>query len=422
MKKSYLTLAAMAMIMASCSNEVLIDNEDGQTDVAIGFSTFSDKATKADPQKEDLEKYHPTMSIYGTKQSVNDQSVSRVFDAVVATYSSDAKASPNEWTYSPLRYWDNQASYAFAAVAPSNKIIDFKLATDETMVADLITDGTDFVGTTTLLGTNLQAVATASEKKVGFYGPDYSVDAKKTDDTDIMTSNVVKRAVKNHDLVDFTFKHILAKLNVTVAKSSVLNNAVVRVESIEISGLDDKGTYAESKYNKATTYKQATEFNASTTYYTDQIGTKAADGEVTTENYSTYYVVDKPVTSGWTSTVADASYKLKYAQASKASTDNVLADTDDDDKVVPSYFIESLVMPQSVNAEVLTMIYTITTGEGDDAYTEKFKYVMNLKDAFTNFMDRNNYTIKFTIDPDVIEFDASAYEWIDSNIKEITIE
>ncbi len=47
---------------------------------------------------------------------------------------------------------------------------------------------------------------------------------------------------------------------------------------------------------------------------------------------------------------------------------------------------------------------------------------MNLKDAFTNFMDRNNYTIKFTIDPDVIEFDASAYEWIDNNIKEITIE
>ncbi len=356
MKKSYLTLAAMAMIMASCSNEVLVDDSEksGATDVAIGFSTFSDKATKADPQKEDLEKYHPTMSIYGTKQSVNDQSVSRVFDAVVATYSSDAKASPNEWTYSPLRYWDNQASYAFAAVAPSNKIIDFKLATDETMVADLITDGTDFVGTTTLKGTNLQSVATSSEKKVGFYGPDYSVDAKKTDDTDMMTSNVVKRAVKNHDLVDFTFKHILAKLNVTVAKSSVLNNAVVRVESIEISGLDDKGTYAESKYNKAATYKQATEFNASTTYYIDQIGTKAADGEVT-ENYSTYYVVDKPVTSGWTSTVADDSYKLKYAQASDKSTDNVLKPTDesDNDKVVPSYFIESLVMPQSVNAEVL---------------------------------------------------------------------
>lgn len=103
MKKSYLTLAAMAMIMASCSNEVLIDNEDGQTDVAIGFSTFSDKATKGDVDvNTNLEYYHGTFAVYGTKKSTVDNTISNVFDATKITYQNGA-TTPNDWTYSPYR-------------------------------------------------------------------------------------------------------------------------------------------------------------------------------------------------------------------------------------------------------------------------------------------------------------------------------
>lgn len=379
MKKSYLTLGALAMIMASCSNEVLVDNESGQTDVAIGFSTFSDKATKA-LQEENLEKYHQTMSIYGTKKSVNDQSVSRVFDAVVATYSSAANAIPNEWTYSPLRYWDNQASYAFAAVAPSNAIINFNLANDETMVAALTTDGTDFVGSYTLKGQNLQSTATTAEKKVGFWGPS-AVNNTSTDDTDILTSDVITRAAKNHDMVDFTFKHILAKLNVSIGKSKVLDDAVVTIESVTITGLNPTGTYAESKY--------------------------AA-----------------PSTSGWSEVKgASDSYKLAYSGSQILISGSTSGEPATWTAGAPYYFIESLVMPQSVAATCkITIEYSIKTGTGTDTYTEKYKYVVDLDDAFASFMDRCNYLIKFTIDPDVITFDAKAYVWDDKVTKEIDIE
>lgn len=424
MKKSYLTLAAMAMIMASCSNEVLIDNEDGQTDVAIGFSTFSDLTTKADPSKTDLEYYHGTFAVYGTKKSTVDNAISKVFDATTITYKAGA-TTPNDWTYSPYRYWDKQANYNFIAVAPSSDIVEYSIATGKE-VGDAANDFVTVEGGYTLKGQNLQATATAAEIVKGFTG------IAPSTDTDIMVSVKNAQVGASHDaVVNLLFHHILAKLNVTVAKAEVLDKAEVKVDSIVISGLDNKGIYSEKAYVAPSTFVKATgNYVPGTVYYDDEKGKTLTNVTGFNENtdVSSYYVAKAKV-SGWYSLsseqVDSKDYALMYKAAEDAK-DNTLSNTTDSDprKVVPTYFIESLVMPQSLAAEKLTLKYSITTKDDQNkTYTENFTYQMDLKKAFNDgFFDRCNYTLNFTIQPDVIKFDATAVVWDDQEAVNITIE
>ena len=160
------------------------------------------------------------------------------------------------------------------------------------------------------------------------------------------------------------FRHILSKLNVTFAKSSTLDNATVKINTVTISGLDDSGDYEESDYDATAT----------------------------------------PKVSGWTSSSVDATYALNYnaagGQVLNASTANK-----------PYFFIESLVMPQEIadNQVTLTAKYTITSG----SYSENYTYKLDLYDvaALQKFYDGYNYTLNFTIDPDVIKFDATVSTW-----------
>ena len=68
MKKSYLMLVASAAIFAACSEtEKIQENLKDSEPVAIGFTSYAEKATKADPTANDLEYYHSTFAVYGTK-------------------------------------------------------------------------------------------------------------------------------------------------------------------------------------------------------------------------------------------------------------------------------------------------------------------------------------------------------------------
>lgn len=363
MKKSYLTLAAMAMIMASCSNEVLIDNEDGQTDVAIGFSTFSDKATKGDvDESTNLEFYHNTMSIYGTKVSKVDSEVSYVFggDAsdnagamtgTTATYQATPDQLLEDWKYAPARYWDKQADYDFIAFAPATAPLQLKYAAAKNLTTAAAND-IETSAAYSLTGQNLQnAAPQTSEILKGFTGG-------TGEDIDLMVAEPVKEdGAGHHSYVTFTFKHILAKLNVTFAKSSKLTNATVTVSSVKIEGLKNKGTYSNNAYDGAT------------------------------------------YASGWKNVVVDGTYAPEYNGAeTEIST-------------TAKYFVESLMMPQVIadNQATVTVVYYIQTGD----HKEKFTYQLDLQDAFTSFFDRYSYNLKFTIDPDVILFDAGVATWAD---------
>jgi hypothetical protein len=371
----WLSVAAVAAMFAACSNdEVLRDEALIPTDApkAIGFSSYSEKITRGDASvNTNLEYYHNTFAVYGTKQSVNDATdIQYVFggkataagtqDGVTCTYQATT-ADPvlGDWKYTDPRYWDKQATYDFIAYAPvsANNPIRYNYSATNAQVADA---GNEFktTSTYTLAGTNLQATATEAEKVKGF-----TVEA--AGDLDLMISASNAQNGDGHtEYVNLVFRHILSKLNVTFAKSSTLDNATVKINTVTISGLDDSGDYEESDYDATAT----------------------------------------PKVSGWTSSSVDATYALNYnaagGQVLNASTANK-----------PYFFIESLVMPQEIadNQVTLTAKYTITSG----SYSENYTYKLDLYDvaALQKFYDGYNYTLNFTIDPDVIKFDATVSTW-----------
>lgn len=387
MRKSNLVLiAAAASMLASCSNDLLLDNNQ-DVQAPIGFASYSKNMTKADPTSSDLEFYHNTFVVYASKKSTIDATeIRQVFDGgatSLVTFSAGAEL-PNEWTYSPYRYWDKQATYKFIAVAPNASIIKYTWNAAASPLTELTGDfeTVDATGYT-LYGQNLQKVSTQSEIKKGFTTSDQTT--KK--DVDLMTSDI---NTSHQTLVNLDFKHILAKLNVTVAKSSVLNDADVYVRSVEITKLNDNGKYAESNYDATA----------------------------------------EPKESGWnTISPKNADYKLSYAFSDDTGATEgqgkELADYTT--KTVPNYFIESLVMPQTVpatadDAATLILKYRIVTGSGDAAHTEDYTYKFNLSTAFASFYDRCNYTLNFTIDPSVITFDASVAEWGNGGTSNQTID
>lgn len=378
MKKSYLMLAATATILASCAqtDKINADLKDTTEPKVIGFSSYSEKATKADDGNSanilNLEYFHNTFAVYGTKEHTQTHDKEYVFGESAATtagvkagtactYTGDANASfyGSNWSYTDLRYWDRQAEYDFIAYAPAldSNPLRYKYNAVGAEVGDA---GNDFVATDYVLtGKNLQAKATAAAKNKGFN--------VNNQDLDLMTSAAQSQLGTVHTAVQLTFKHILSKINVIIGKSETLDNENVLIDEVTITKLVDKGSYAESIY----------------------------DG------------VSTPRVSGWTPAAAnnDDNYVLKYETS---AGEPYLPDTDGPDtyKVNPLYFIESLVIPQTIaNDAKVTIKYHINS--------EGYTYVLDLNEAFTEFFDRYNYNLAFTIGPSVITFDASAYGWAD---------
>ena len=374
--KKFILLAAAATMMVSCMETEKLGNDLRSNDapLVIGFNTISEKATRA--TVENLEDYHNTFAVWATKKSNNDENANHevVFcgDSVKDIISYDAtRMAPNHWTYNPYRYWDKQATYSFVAVAPNANIVRYNTPAN---VAD---NGGTFVTVSnyTLIGQNLQTseAPAAAEKKVGFTGGNGK-------DTDLMTSKKVTRNVATTTFsdVNMEFKHILAKLNVSIAKDPTFDNVKVIIDSVKVTGLDDTGVYFEATNNAA---------------------------------------------SSWTSSLVNADYRLSWK-----SVDGVElpASTAQGDKhiVNPLYFIESLVMPQSIDKEVekLTVDYRIISGDN----TEKYNYVLCMHDSvdykvFDSFMEKNNYTLKLTVKPNVITFDACSEVWINQEDEEAIV-
>lgn len=373
MNKNFLFLAAAATILASCAETEKINNDlqDTTEPKVIGFSSFSEKATKGVDNINDLEYFHNTFAVYSTKKYGSAGDKEYVFGESAATVAGTKNGTTctytttdfygSNWSYTDLRYWDRQASYKFIAYAPvqDSNPLRYKYNAAGAEVGDA---GNDFVATDYVLtGKNLQAKATSAAKNKGFN--------VNNQDLDLMTSGIQTQDGTVHTAVQLTFKHILSKINVIIGKSETLDNADVKIDEVTISKLVDKGSYAESSY----------------------------DG------------VSNPRVSGWTpaATNDNANYVLKYEWS---DGEPYLPDTDGADtyKVNPLYFIESLVIPQPItNESKVTIKYHIGT--------EAFTYVLDLNEAFTEFFDRYNYNLTFTIGPSVITFDASASNWADSS-------
>lgn len=367
MKKILYFAAATAMLVSCAENEkltnVLLDNEEP---TVIGFNTISEKATRANA--ESLETYHNTFAVWSTKKSNVNGAVEVVFcgDSVRDLITYDAlKQEPNNWTYSPYRYWDKQAIFDFVAVAPNSQIIRYNKPEN---VADgagtyVTTDSTGY----TLVGQNLQSntAPADAEIRVGFKGGN--------GDTDLMTAGKITRngAAAITD-VNLEFKHILAKLNIAIAKDPTFDNVTVLIDTVYVLGLDDNGSYIETSSTQASGWHSEASANA-------------------------------------------ANYKLAWENEHGIELPKGTGEGDDYEPGKFLYFIESLVMPQSIeeNAEKILVKYRIVSGTLVQSYSQIIKFIDGDVKVFENFQERNNYTVFLTVRPNVITFDASTAAWTD---------
>jgi hypothetical protein len=368
MRIQNLIIAVAAVLLTSCAQDGILSVREkvNEPEQPINFSIYTDMATKAFPANaESLTSYHDQFVVFSTKTSTIDGTVLSVFNG------DTVYSKAGSWEYKDLRYWDKQANFSFVAISPSAKYIIYN-KTDN--VADASGDYVTVAGGYTLVGTNLQDGTRTTEVNKGFTG-------ENGKDADLMTAQKNNQNGATHDAtVDMLFNHILAKLNVTIGKAKILDTMNVYIKKVEVLGLDNHGTYAQKDYNVTN--------------------------------------------SGWNSTKEDANYKLSWEAE---NIDGVLLNSGTTNGLTytpgaPKYFIESLVMPQSIERDVEALRLEYAINDQDYKYQLKFKYNDTLKDmnqqdsvvlraVFPEFMDRNKYILKLTIDPEAIIFDARAAAW-----------
>lgn len=197
MKKSLLMLGAAAMMLASCTQNEVMEVAENR---AIGFDAFTPNSTRAvNDMAGNGSGTFTTFYVYGSYST--ETSNTTVFNGEAVSYSASS------WSYSPTQYWQN-GDYKFAAYSNGNNEIG--TGVEYTHDGGLqIKDYT--VGTSDLL------YATA-------------------------TAEVTDKATYNNP-VNFTFKHILSKVKFTFDSSSFADNLKVTVSNLQIDNSNKKGTY-----------------------------------------------------------------------------------------------------------------------------------------------------------------------------------
>lgn len=378
MKKSIYLLAATAL-MASCNQDVLVDNmTDAQPEVnrRIGFDTFVDKATRTQGTNSTaLNDFYPTFIVNGWKTVGG--TTTQVFEDVEVSYCDGTNTKPSAewgdnaaagWYYDNIRYWDKMATgYQFSAYAPATAKDDVDCTAD-----GLITIGSE-EKPITVESTNLMVTPAEALAYTGF-------------ERDYMTAQSTDKSV---DDVSLTFKHLQAKLNIRIKLDEKITTAQdVKVTEIGVYNLKDKGYYT----------------NATTT-----------DEEGNTTNVPTGV-------TGWTTVTATENY------VPTVKTDYLINNADAENDVVSYhnyYVLEQLIIPQTIAKHTYTAEEpTSSLTEYTEACiyveytigTETFKSFSPLANIFTtadtyDLEGGKQYTINVIIGPAPIEFTAEVTPW-----------
>lgn len=219
MKKNYFMLAAATMMLAACAetdlvNEIAVE----ETPQAIGFETFAQKATRVTNATTGLATHHEQYYVWAYK-STNDQ---LVFDA------EEVNAANNSYG-DDIKYWDKAATnYYFYASAPSA----FTFVGTSKNAAYFTLSNVELKCTN--FTTGLSADATEA-LKANNSDIDYMIA-----ETDVPTNENAF-----YDPVNFNFKHILSRLNITITKEAN-HTANIVLNSVTVNGLKTKATTFDS--------------------------------------------------------------------------------------------------------------------------------------------------------------------------------
>lgn len=221
MKKTMLIIAATALVVG-CAN-VDVKNDIVENNNEIGFAVETYKATRAQITGNADLATEGGFVVWGYKaknQTPMDWTEDdyTVFDEVnvTSTVGTYISGTGTNWTYTTKKYWDKGASYCFYAVAPYGGNYSIAGATNDVMRITI----------------------------TGAASGDASAAATK--DYLISRAGVIDHKGTNHDNVDFTFNHVMAKVDFLLKKGTNVTGEV-KVKSITMTGWNGgNGTFAQT--------------------------------------------------------------------------------------------------------------------------------------------------------------------------------
>lgn len=225
MKKSYIILAAAAMVFAACAEDGKVTEIIAEEE-AISLESNVENTTRAMISSvNDLKASSGGFKVWGYKSKDDFATKTTIFNGVAVSWATD------KWTYTPKKYWDKTCEYNFYAAAPASATFSIDNAgkisvasasygkSDATSTVDYLIDRTGQLG----------------------------IDGNAT----------------SHDPVGFDFHHIMAKVNFLVKTS--LENATVKVKKITMTGWDSgNGAFTQTKTDGTWDVLNCSEWNIAT--------------------------------------------------------------------------------------------------------------------------------------------------------------
>lgn len=402
MKKAIYLFAAAAF-MASCNQEVLIDettNAQPEVNRRIGFDTFVDKATRTTgTNSTELKDFYSTFIVNGWK-TVGTETTCVFNNIPVEFFATDTRGevvykeegqkpsdewnfAADSWYYENVRYWDKMASaYQFCAYTPAAE--DVVTCTS----AGIITIGSESKPVTVDDTNLLEDVPSTDLAFTGF-------------EKDYMTAT----STDANGTVALTFQHLQAKMNVRIKLDDDMKTAQeVKVTEIKIHNLNDKAYYASNATGESVV--------SGWTLYTLPVDDEEEEDEEEVEEEEVLPVDDEEGDV----TPEETPYILSVTgpYALNGTTDNYHN----------HYVLEQLLIPQTIskpansapqlnlyNEACIYVEYTIGA--------ETFKSYSPLADIFIGegeattytFEGGKQYTINVIVGPSPIEFTATVDAW-----------
>lgn len=224
MKKSFFIIAAATLVVGCANNDIKNDITENRPE--IGFAAETYKTTRAEITSNADLATEGGFVVWGYKAK-NQATMNwateayTVFDGVNVYVKSGQdgayiSGTETDWTYASKKYWDKGASYCFYAVAP-------------------------YGGTYSIAG------ATNDVKKITITGAvSGDASAAGTKDYLISRAGVIDRKGTNQNNVDFTFNHVMAKVDFLLKKGDNVTGEV-KVQSITMTGWDGgNGTFVQT--------------------------------------------------------------------------------------------------------------------------------------------------------------------------------
>ena len=206
--------AAVAVLATSCSKE--FENAEpvlNNTDATIGFTDFTENAVRAAGKTAFVS--GDAFKVYGVK-TVDGNEIT-VFPGTTVT------KGTSDWTYSPLKAWDKQASqYDFFAYYPASQTTTYSASANNGLFA--FSNAVTFDGTK---GTDLMVAEPKEVQQANF-------------------STIP---------VNLTFHHAASLVDVKVKKSTALKDAEVILKELSIKSVDNVGTPKVTGYATTSSMK-----------------------------------------------------------------------------------------------------------------------------------------------------------------------